>query len=304
MSTIELLTFDYLTFGENPFYHLLIIIPFAGIIGLFKKVESRMDRGAYFLNTALVVFGASIIQGIWFLSPDAIVGGYTFAIVLAELLIFALIAYAYIVLGKARSNDAYGHSGFVVLAFIPIVSIWLFFKPSKDKNAPKMSSLLSGVSAVIVGLVIYAAGASFSKLLKHSIENHMANNIEYEIQVLIGKKYFEYYAQRDGLEVALKYYKKLEEVEVGKRIDEVTLLSSIETTTDTITYKFLITDDKVAGYTQKQRNIWENYICNNNAELLELGATMVWHYYNEAIPTLAYIVGNKEICRIELSSVN
>jgi hypothetical protein len=298
MNTFELLAYDYMTFAEFTGYNFVIVGLFAIGIGALKKVDFRMQRGTYFLNSAFVVLGVSIGQGIWLFTTNAMVGDYLFAIVSIDISIWALTAYVMIVLAKARSNDAYGNSGYAALAFIPFASLWLIFTPSKDNNATKIPSLLSGGSAVFIGLVVALVGRGIGFSTEYAIENYMVNNTDYESQVIIGQKYLEYYAKTDGLERALEYYKTLEEVSVGEPIDEITILESIEKSKDTLTYKFLISDNSVTGYTQEQKNTWQSYICNNMSPILEYGAKVVWHYYSVTVPTLAYISADKEVCNI------
>ena len=296
MNTFELLAYDYLNFTEFTGYNFVILGLFAIGIGALKKVDFRMQRGTYFLNSAFVVFGVSIGQCVWFFLPNAIVGDYLFAIVSIDISIWALTAYVLIVLAKARSNDAYGNSGYAALAFIPFASLWLIFTPSKDNNATKMPSLLSGGSAVFIGLVVVIVGRGIEFSVERSIENHLTTNTNFESQVIIGQKYFEYYAKTDGLARALEYYKTLEENTVGEPIDKITILESIETYKDTVTYKFLISDNNITGFTQEQRDTWQGYICNNMSPILEYGAKIVWHYYSATEPTLAYVSADKEVC--------
>ena len=134
---LELLAFDYLTYAENDAYNLPIVYIFAIVFGFIKKVDFRLQRGTYFLNSAFIIFLASIASGIYFLSFDAILNGYLFAIVLLDIIIWAVVAYLFLVIAKARSNDAYGHSRYAVLSFIPLANLWLVFVPSKDEFAPK-----------------------------------------------------------------------------------------------------------------------------------------------------------------------
>ena len=298
MSIFELIGFEYFHFSESTGYNFVIIALFAIVTGYLKKVDFRMQRGTFFLNSACVVFGVSIGQCIWFLQADSIVGGYTLAIVLIDISIWALTAYALVVIGKARSNDAYGNPHYAALAFIPIASLWLAFTPSKDNNTYKTPSLLNGGSAVFIGLIVLLVGRGIGLSTERSIEDYLTNNTDNGSQIIIGQKFLEFYAKTDGLERALEYYKSFEEVTVGEPIDEVTMFESLENSEDTLTYKFLISDKSITGYTQEQREIWQSYICNNMSPILDYGATIVWHYYSDSVPMLAYVSANKEVCNI------
>ena len=92
----------------------------------------------------------------------------------------------------------------------------------------------------------------------------------------------------------LEYYKTLDVI--GQQIDEITYLNDIVVEEDKITYKFLVTDNDITGFTQERRKEWRDYVCDNNKPLFDVGASMIFHYYSDANPMLAYIIGNSEIC--------
>jgi len=294
INPIELIAFDYFEYAENDAYNLPIIYVFAIIFGFIKKVDFRLQRGTYFLNTAFVIFFASIANGIFFLTFDAVVGGYLFAIVSLDIIIWAVTAYFLIVIAKARSNDAYGHSNYAALSFIPIANLWLIFKPSKDDYAPKMTALTSGVTAVIIGIILSISGRGIGLAMVNAMDNYATTTIAQKHGKAIAYKYFQYYAQRDSLTAALEYYKTLDVI--GQQIDEITYLNDIVVEEDKMTYKFLVTDNNITGFTQEKRNEWRDYVCDNNKPLFDVGASMIFHYYSDANPMLAYVIGNSEIC--------
>ena len=295
MSTIELLAFDYVNFAENnKAYNIPIIYILAIAIGLIKKVEFNIQRGAYFLNIAFIFFGVSIAGGIWLLLIEAMINGYTFILVFVDILIWGFATYGFIIIAKARSNDAYGHSRYAWLAFVPFLCFWLLFKPSKNKDAPSTLSLISGVPAVFIGILIFGVVSGFSFSVEQSNINKV-ENVSLEVSEKIKHKYFEYYTKRDGLKAGLDYYKSLGSI---GRIDEITYLNDIHTTDDTITYKFLITDNQITSFTQQERDNLEGYLCELGQIIIEHGGTMVLHYFNEANPKIAYIVGNDEMCSL------
>ena len=296
MNSLELFAFDYLTYAENDAYNLPIIYIFAIVFGFIKKVDYRLQRGTYFLNSAFIIFLASIASGIYFLSFDAIVGGYSFMIALLDIIIWALIAYLLVVICKARSNDAYGHSRYAALGFIPLANLWLLLTPSKDDFAPKMTALTSGVTAVVIGLVVSVAGRGFGLALVNAMDTYATTIVAQKQGKEIASKYFQYYSQRDGLNAGLEYYKTLDVI--GQKIDEITYLNDITIEDDTITYKFLITDNSITGFTQQRRDEWENFVCNNNQVVFDAGANLVLHYYSKSEPMLAYIIGNDEVCSL------
>ena len=71
------------------------------------------------------------------------------------------------------------------------------------------------------------------------------------------------------MNAALEYQKTLDVI--GQQIDEITYLDDIVIEDETITYKFLITDNSITSFTQQRRDEWENYICNSNKVLIDAG---------------------------------
>ena len=92
------------------------------------------------------------------------------------------------------------------------------------------------------------------------------------------------------LEEAMLFLKESEGV--GSKIDEITILQDIVIDGDTMEYQFRITDNSITGFTQEQRNTWENYVCDSYEVLINGGAMIIWHYYSNTQPVLARIIGN------------
>lgn len=296
LSFFELVALHYFTYAENDAYNLPIIYLFAIIFGITTKVNYRLQRGTYFLNSAFIVFLSSVSGGIFFLSFHALVNGYLFLIILLDIIIWAVAGYLFVIVAKARSNDAYGHSRYAALAFIPFANLWLLFTPSKDEFAPKMTALTSGVAAVLIGLIVTIAGRGLGVAIASSMDTHINTTVMPKYGNEISEKYFNYYAQSQSVNAALEYRKSLETI--GQQIDNITYLNDIIIEDNSITYKFLITDNAITGFTQEQRDAWESYICDNSKMLFEWDASMVFHYYSEAEPLLAYIIGNDEVCSL------
>ena len=141
-------------------------------------------------------------------------------IALLDIIIWAVISYLLVIICKARSNDAYGHSRYAALGFIPFANLWLLFTPSKDDFAPKMAALTSGVTAVVIGLVVSVAGRGFDMAIVNAMDTYATTTISQKQGKEIANKYFQYYAQKDGLNAALEYYKTLDVI--GQKIDEIT----------------------------------------------------------------------------------
>ena len=184
MNIIEILAYDYLTFAEkNEYYSVYFIYLFSLIFGLVKKVAQKMQRATYFLNIALVLFVGSLSQIIWLYSVSAMSGGYLYLLVVLDLVIWAAIGYAFIVITKARSNDAYGHSRLAILGFIPIAGFWLLFTASKDNNPVKMPSYVSGGYGVIIGLVVLVGGQALKIAIETSLDKRITSQVTTETTI-------------------------------------------------------------------------------------------------------------------------
>jgi hypothetical protein len=123
MDFIENLAMAYLVFAGNAGYNILIVYVAALCVGLIKNVGFRLQRGTYFLNCALIIFAGSLAQIIWFIAAPAIANGFAGVLVLVDIAAWVASGYAYVVVAKARSNDAYGHARYAALSFIPIANL-------------------------------------------------------------------------------------------------------------------------------------------------------------------------------------
>lgn len=296
MNSLELFAFDYITYAENDAYNLPIVYVFAIIFGLMHEVNFRLKRSTYFLSIGVIVFFSSITAGIYFLLFSAMLGGYLFAIVLIDIIIWAFIGFLFVFIAKARSNDAYGHSRYAFLAFIPFANLWLLFSPSKDGSEQKHTSFTIGVSAVIIGFVVLVAGRGLGLAIESELNSHASTKVAQKHGIEIASKYIKYYATRQNINAALNYYKALDVV--GQKIDEITYLNDIIVEENSITYKFFITDNSITGFTEERLKDWETYVCSSNRTLFDIGASVIFHYYSDASPMLAYIVGDSEVCSL------
>jgi hypothetical protein len=296
MNPIELIAFDYLLFAQGKeSYAYLIIIIFATLIGLLNKVDFRMQRGTMFLNVALVFLGSTLLGTLfWSLVPSAIASGYLFLLVTIEIFIFAIVAYAFIIIGKARSNDICGHSNYVAFILIPFAYIWLQFTPSKDKMIVEIPAFLNGVKAVFIAFIVYAIAIGHSLDIEQSAQS-FSDKIDSKTQELIRIKYFEYYAKRKGIEYALEYYKTLDKELIGKEIDKI-IVTDIDTEKNQLTYTLKVNNNEITGFTHTKEHIWTQNICDTYSGIWQLGAKVTWHFYNEKVPTLAYVSADTKTC--------
>jgi hypothetical protein len=159
-----------------------------------------------------------------------------------------------------------------------------------------LPTLLSGGTAVVLGLVISFAGRGIGIGIQNSVEDYVETNLTSETITKLNDKWISYYISNSDIEQAILFLKSGENI--GSNIDELTVLEDIEVRNETMEYRFRILDTSVTGYTQEQRNTWEDYICDNYTVLIDAGATVIWHYYSSSEPVLARIIGNSEVCSL------
>ena len=104
-----------------------------------------------------------------------------------------------------------------------------------------------------------------------------------------------YSIAKNGLPSAFAFLKS--QNMIGSKIDEVTILENIEATEDTIIFKYLITDNKIMGFSESQQNLWLNHICTYFEKIIEADGTVIFNYSSESKQRLARVTGNSKNCR-------
>lgn len=296
MSYVEYLAFKYSTLSETFSYSYLIIILAALVFGYIKKVDNRMQRGTYFLNSAIVVFFVSISQAIWIFSVEAATGGYLAVLVALDIAAWVTAGYWTMTIAKARSNDAFGHSRFAALGFIPIANLWLLFTPSKEQQpyALPNSSYLGGVTAVIIGLVIIGVSRGATVTVDRAIQDQITLAAQSEKAMGLTEVYFNYYAMDEGLKAGLEYLASLETL--GKHTNGETSMERIDVGDNNIVYRNRIIDDSVTATNSAWEENIRNYFCTNYKFVLEAGGSIQFDMFTNRNGTITMITASKETC--------
>ena len=297
MNTLENLAIGYLDFaGKVPVYNFLIVFAFAIFFGFVKEVNHRMQRGTYFLNSSLILLFGSLSQIVWFFSPVAIANGFVSIFVLFDILVWIASAYSLIIITKSRSNDAYGHPRYAALGFIPIANLWLLFTPSKETNFTHLPAYISGVTAVMIGLVLTGLGRGTTVMIEESLVDYFQNSVDYELNQRVRDRWINYYISNNDMVGALEFMKSLEPI--GERIDEITFLNDVVVTSNGIEYLFFITDNSIVRFPSETINALEDHICANFFTFIEGGATVTFNYFSDAVPSVALISSDGATCGI------
>jgi hypothetical protein len=133
----------------------------AVIGGLTYRSTTEIRRAHYFALSGLIFLCVAVVMfGGMALIVQALVGGYFWVIVAAEMLATVAGGFFFARIAADRSRDAYGHGRMAALAFIPLANFWLLLTPSKTENSANrapMIPLLTGGLGVLSGFVLLGA---------------------------------------------------------------------------------------------------------------------------------------------------
>lgn len=284
----------YLQFSGNQFYGYVILIISGIITGISKSTNHKMPRSTYFLNTSLITLLLGASQILWLGAMQAVVSGTFYIIAVFDIIILFGAGFLYTMLAKARSNDAVGDASMTALAFIPLANLYLLFKPSKFKETEKSSSITTGASAVIIGIVALFLGRGAAVAIEQIAQQEVANVINSQNAVVVGTKYFEFYTRRDGLTAGLEHLASLEETGT---VDEITNLSSVDVVGQSMIYNFQITDLGVNSLNSSWTQQLQENLCEVYKHVVAAGGSVQYLYQSSVYGVLADINVSQESCR-------
>lgn len=151
MGSYENIGLEYVALANSYGHTFLKIILLALIVGLFIKVDNRVQRSTYIFFHGLLFLSVTLLQLLWVTTFIAASGNYLTFLVIFDILIGAVAACSLIIIAKARSNDAYGTDKYAFLSIIPGINLWLFLVPSKDEDTPEARDISWGPTFAILG---------------------------------------------------------------------------------------------------------------------------------------------------------
>lgn len=125
---------SYFELSSDIAVQLIKLATFALIFGFLTRTQIKLERSTYVFGQSLVYLCASLMYLLWSEALVSSSGQYQIVFLIFDLVIAAVISYSLIIMAKARSNDAYGHSNFAFLAFIAVANLWLVFVNSKQSH--------------------------------------------------------------------------------------------------------------------------------------------------------------------------
>lgn len=174
---MDRIAFQYISLSQPEIMGINFLLVIAGGIigGLTWRQSAPMRRVAYFLSYAGMFFTYSLVQASWAEAPRAIVGGYLGTMFLVSLIATVAMGYGVWIIAAARSQDISGDQSKALLAFVPLVNLYLFFAARKEdlggvpQGAPrsKLGCWLWDPLLVIAGIGLLAMGNGITQAMEY-----------------------------------------------------------------------------------------------------------------------------------------
>jgi hypothetical protein len=268
------------------------------VAALVTRSKAELTRAPFFAYAALVGFLMVTVNIIW-LSPDAaITGGYLWLFVAASIAATFLGGFFLCRLAMERSRDAFGYSGGAILAFIPLLNLWLMLKPSqKNVSANRVPTipLVSGGLGVLTGFVLIAAtmGVVFYIEAQTRIteqQRQAQTTADADVVEFITRS-----VRANGLAMTLE--RMAAESQTPFRIDNVTTLARIETDGKQLQRTYLVDTDGMSLSEEVRSGIRSN-VCAQAvfAPILEAGGAIKESYVQRDGRAIGSVTVTREEC--------
>jgi hypothetical protein len=238
--------------------------------GLTNTSREEMARAPFFAWFTLILFLEILLQTAWLWTNEAFENEVMWTLLLLDVASFSIAGFFFCRIAIKRSQHAWGnpHNAFLVL--VPILCLWLFFKPGRavladdGVSVSKNPSIFGGNSGIIAGIafiilmVIVSLATAF--VVKRALEENAAVQTESSVDT-------------SELETTLACI-AAEEGPFPIWIDEFTTLENVEAAGTELrrTYGFNVLTSMPDGVAQAT----EIGICDDASavSLLEAGATI------------------------------
>ena len=113
----------------------LCLVAIGGLLSALFTVRggtARLGRGGYFLGNCALILAAAASQALLIPTRSAVFGGHVGLMVALWATVQMACGFALWRLALMRSRSAYGHGKAAVLAFIPLVNVWLVVAPERE----------------------------------------------------------------------------------------------------------------------------------------------------------------------------
>lgn len=290
-SVLEDLAIEFVNMDEGTLTGIGVGSAFLGFISALvvqSRSKSELQRAPYFAFSALLYLLTSALSFAWLFSPQAVTLGILWVLVFGVFLIIAVSGYGYGVIALARSRDAFGHGRYAILAFIPIASLVLLGKPSKNAmslNRIPTIQLLSGGLGVLSGIAMFVASYVLSGWAETRLDA-MVENAAPSIDFLL---------RTQGIDATLKAM--ADEARLPHMVDEVTTLAFVKAVGTRLQRTYIVSRDGMVMSTQFRTGLVQNFCAYELfIPLLRAGATFEEVYVNNDGSEIGSQVITRDIC--------
>lgn len=262
-------------------YELRLISYGTSVVGaiaaaIITKGSGKLHRAPYFVCTAILFLAAVLLQFVWTVADSAIEGGYLWLLMAIDLVSSVAFGFFLCIAAMARSRDAFGASGFAVLAFVPIANLVLLFKnpkvPDSLDRIPTVQAI-SGGAGVGVGFGLLIFALVLNSILPRLLAEHFMSPKNQQISL-------ERMIEKDGVEATLR--EVAENAQVPHRLDKVTVLTKVTSNAGRLRRTYVV-NAKIRELSDEFREKIVNSICAHPPflALMRAGATIEEEYIRE-----------------------
>ncbi len=155
---METLAYDYLYLELNMQSLLGLLAIFSGAIfgGFVLHAPKPLRRSPAFFLVALVGLFTALAGFAWTNIEVMASKDLLWVLMANELLVKFAGGVCFVLIAKGRAIDAYGSSRFAFLGFVPLLNLFLIFKPSLNRLPKAQTGLdaLAGAPAVVLGIFL------------------------------------------------------------------------------------------------------------------------------------------------------
>jgi hypothetical protein len=156
-----------------------VLIALGGILAWATGRPRRaLRRAPYFALKGIAVLGLTQLHHIALqMVGPALAGEYLWALILMLAVGYLLYGFVLVRLSAARSLDAFGHVNFALLGLVPLLSLMLLFKRSKEDPSVRpwaSTGLLSGEMGVFLGFATFVLAIALNNYLADELPERVA----------------------------------------------------------------------------------------------------------------------------------